>query len=321
MAKKKKIGVLLVNVGTPQLPTPALVSRYLTEFLSDPRVIDIPYLKRFFLVRCCIVPLRKKRIARCYESIWTEKGSPLLVNCQNFTNKLQDALGCDYIVRLAMRYQLPSLEVTLQELQKLDLSELVVFPLFPQYASPTTGSILEKVSQIVSQWNVIPNVKMIAEFHDHPLYIQALAKQGSKYAIAEYDHILFSFHGLPERLMKKSSPSYQRDCLKTAALLAEELEIPQERYTVTFQSRLGSEPWCQPYTSDVVKKLAKAGSKKILVFSPAFVADCLETIYEIGVELQQEFRESEGECLELVEALNDSPLWTAAAKTLIMENR
>lgn len=320
MKNEKKVGVLLVNLGTPEAPTPFHVAKFLTEFLMDSRVIDVPFLKRSILVRLLIIPSRKKKIAEAYARIWTDQGSPLLVNSQNFEKRLQKAMGETVSISLAMRYQTPSIEEKLQELQKKRLDTLLILPLFPQYASATSGSILQHVMGILSQWNEIPKIKMISQFHDYEPFIEAFAIQGRKYPLVEYDHILFSFHGLPQRQMEQSSPAYQDDCKRTAELIAKRLNISTDRYSVSFQSRLGKEPWTQPYTTDIIEKLAKAHKKKVLVFSPAFVADCIETLHEIQVELQDEFRRFGGDELHLVEGLNDSPHWVEAVQTLIAEN-
>lgn len=320
MKNEEKVGVLLVNLGTPPAPTPFHVAKFLTEFLMDSRVIDSPFLKRFFLTRCLIIPSRKKKIAEAYARIWMKAGSPLYVHSQNFVEKLQKAMGDTVSIRLAMRYQTPSIEEKLKELQKKRLDTLLILPLFPQYASATSGSILQHVMGLLSQWSEIPKIKMISEFHDYEPFIEAFIIQGRKYPLQEYDHILFSFHGLPQRQMEQSSPKYQADCTRTAELIAKGLNIPESRYSISFQSRLGKEPWTQPYTTDIIESLAKTNKKKVLVFSPAFVADCIETLHEIQIELQDEFRRFGGERIDLVEGLNDAPHWVDAVQTLITEN-
>lgn len=312
--------LLLVNLGTPDSPQPKDVFRYLIEFLTDGRVIDIPWLKRQLLVRGIIVPTRYKESSRNYQAVWTEEGSPLMIHTLALKNKVEKLVDPDTTVAIAMRYQNPSLEKELEKLKNSD--EITIVPLFPQYASATTGSIHEKVMRIVSKWEVIPSLKFINNFYDHPLFIQAFADQYKPFESSRYDHVLFSFHGLPVRqLLKchavcKSKPDcclsinesnkncYSAQCHRTAKLLAEKLNI--QNYTITFQSRLGKEPWIEPYTIDTIKKLADEGAKKLLVFCPAFVSDCLETIHEIGVEYAHEFQKLGGEKLDLVPSLNSS---------------
>lgn len=324
MAKK---GILLVNLGTPDSPKVKDVKRYLDQFLMDGRVIDIPLLKRNLLVRGIIVPFRSPKTAKLYEQIWNENGSPLLYYSIQQTEILRKKLGEEYQVELAMRYQNPSIESGLEKLRKGMVSSIKVIPLFPQYASATTGSVIQLVMEIVSKWHTIPNISFVNSFHDHPLMIKVFADNARRHQPETFDHFLFSFHGLPERQILKSNYvdaaynfreanqvenindgnqfCYLAQSYDTAKLIAKDLGITRENYTVCFQSRLGKEPWVQPYTSDVLKKLAAEGKKRLLVFSPAFVADCLETIHEISVEYDEEFREMGGEKVQLVESLNE----------------
>jgi ferrochelatase len=334
--KNNKNGVLLVNLGTPDSPAVSDVRRYLKEFLLDERVIDIPFIPRNLLVRGIIAPFRAPKSAKTYRHIWTENGSPLLYYSQQMQQLLQQSLGDDYVVELAMRYQNPSLESVLKRLEKMGLNHLRVIPLFPQYASATSGSVHQKVMELVSRWQTIPEVSFVNSFPDHPDMIATFAAQGKKHNPAAYDHVLFSFHGLPVRQLIKADfnqhcqqnsqccetigPNnfrcYGAQCHLTAKKIAETLSIKREDYTVCFQSRLGKDPWIQPYASETIEKLAKAGKKRLLVFSPAFVADCLETIFEIGEEYQEEFVAAGGEKVQLVESLNDHPMWIQALKDL-----
>lgn len=326
MAKK---GILLVNLGTPDSPEVKDVKKYLDQFLMDERVIDIPVLNRNLLVRGIIVPFRSPKTSALYKKIWNENGSPLLYYSERQAALLQQQLGDDYQVELAMRYQNPSIERGLDRLKAGLVSSIKVIPLFPQYASASTGSVMQLVMQIISKWHTIPPVSFVNSFHDHPLMIDIFADNARKHQPETFDHFLFSFHGLPERQILKSnyvSAGYdfrdisQRERLNdgnqfcylaqsydTARLIAEKLGLKKEDYTVCFQSRLGKEPWVQPYTSDVLKKLAGEGKKRLLAFSPAFVADCLETIHEITVEYDEEFKALGGEKVQLVESLNDDP--------------
>ena len=309
----KKRGVLLVNLGTPQSPYPASVFSYLNEFLTDDRVIDIPWFRRQVLVRGCIVPRRYRQSTRIYKHLWTDKGSPLLVHGKAVEEDLQHALGDAYRVVLAMRYQLPSIQQGLEKLKNEHLEELIILPLFPQYASSTTGSVHQMVMQCIHKWLVFPKLIFINHYCDHPGLIDAFYARGTQYRLADYDHILFSFHGLPERHIRKADPSgnclspgccqrtcganrscYKAQCLSTALAIASKLALKEDAYTVCFQSRLGKEPWLQPYISEVLKACAAKGRKRLLVFCPSFVCDCLETTYEISQEYGEEFKRHGG---------------------------
>ncbi|HEY1010669.1 MAG: ferrochelatase [Daejeonella sp.] len=328
-----KKGVLLVNLGTPDSPSTADVRKYLDEFLMDERVIDIPAFNRTLLVRGLIVPFRSPKTAKLYKEIWDENGSPLLYYSVRQQVLLQEKLGDEYQVELAMRYQNPSISSALERLKASGVSSIKVLPLFPQYASASTGSVIQKIMEIVAKWPTIPPISFINSFYDDELMIRVFAENGKKYQPETYDHILFSFHGLPERQIVKSTYppknesreeslsfeltdanqfSYLAQSNETARLIAEKLNISKDNYSICFQSRLGKEPWVQPYTTDVLKKLASEGKKRLLVFSPAFVADCLETLYEITVEYHEEFKEMGGEHVQLVESLNEHPLWIEA---------
>lgn len=333
-----KKGILLVNLGTPDSPEVPDVRKYLREFLMDGRVIDIPYISRFFLVNGIIAPFRAPKSAKIYKELWTDKGSPLLYYGVRVTELLQTSLGNNYVVKLAMRYQSPSIEKALDEFQKAGITELTVLPLFPQYASASTGSVVEKVMNLTSKWLFIPSVKFINAFYNHPAFIDAWVEVSKKYMANDYDHFVFSYHGLPERqilkgdcygvckmgeccnsITEKNYYCYRANCFETTRLLAGKLGIPESKYTVCFQSRLGSDPWIKPYTDDVIKELPKKGINKVLAFSPAFVADCLETTIEVGVEYKEMFEEHGGKHWQLVESLNDSPAWIQALKTMVTE--
>jgi len=335
MSKK---GILLVNLGTPDSPAVPDVKKYLDQFLMDERVIDIPAFNRTLLVKGIIVPFRSPKTAKLYKEIWGENGSPLLYYSKLQAKMLQEKLGDDYHVELAMRYQSPSIASALANLKAGLLESIQVIPMFPQYASASTGSVMQLVMELVSKWPTVPPISFINSFHDNELMIKVFAENARKYKPETYDHILFSFHGLPERQLLKCdhTASYclkRSDCCQTlndtnkfcysaqghdtARLIAKELNLSKENYTVCFQSRLGKEPWVQPYTTDVLKKLASEGKKRLLVFSPAFVADCLETLYEITVEYHEEFRALGGEHVQLVESLNDSPVFIEALAGMV----
>ncbi len=333
-----KKGVLLVNLGTPDNPEVPAVKRYLDQFLMDERVIDIPRFNRTLLVKGIIVPFRSPKTSKLYKEIWNEKGSPLLYYSKIQAKLLQDKLGDDYQVELAMRYQSPSIATALQRLKDNLVESIRVIPMFPQYASASTGSVMQLVMELVSKLPTIPPISFVNSFHDNQLMIEIFAENARKHQPENFDHVLFSFHGLPERQLLKCDHTGNY-CLKvdnccetlndtnkfcysaqghdTARLLANELGLPKEKYTVCFQSRLGKEPWVQPYTTDVLKKLAAEGKKRLLVFSPAFVADCLETLYEITVEYHEEFKALGGEHVQLVESLNDNPKFIDALAGMV----
>ncbi len=333
-----KVGVLVVNLGTPRSYRKADVFRYLNEFLTDGRVIDIPWPMRQLLVRGLIVPRRFRESAAIYRQVWTRDGSPLLIYGHKLQAALQEALGNGYSVELAMRYQQPSIKEALEALQQQRLSRLIILPLFPQYASATTGSVFQKVMECIKGWEVIPSLSFIQDYPTDPGFIDAFAAVGRRYHPERYDRILFSFHGLPERQVQKVDVSgkclrsdsccaglcatnkncYRAQCFATARSLAAQLELSSDDYQVCFQSRLGKDPWVQPYTEDCIRALAKDGARRILVFAPAFTADCLETSVEIGIEYAELFRELGGEELQLVESLNDNPVWVEALKQMIL---
>lgn len=330
---------MLVNLGTPDQPDTPSVRRYLREFLMDGRVIDIPAIPRWMLVNLIIAPFRGPKSAAEYQKLWDERGSPLKYYGEDVRDLLQKELGDGYNVVLGMRYQNPSIESALSILQKANVGEIVVIPLFPQYASATTGSVADKVMELVRRWQVIPSIRMVNQFADHPLLVKVITEQAKKWIDRhQYDHFIFSYHGLPERQIVKASSEgycrlgdccdsyhmknqycYRAQCFLTSRLVAEALGIPRENYTVAFQSRLGKDPWIQPYTEDKVHELAEKGYKNVLAFSPAFVSDCLETTIEVGETYQEQFKEAGGERWDLVESLNDHPLWIACLKQLVTE--
>jgi ferrochelatase len=333
-------GILLVNLGTPDSPAFSDVKKYLIEFLTDGRVIDIPWFWRQLLVRGRIVPKRYKQSARSYKEIWTAEGSPLLVHSRNARNALQEVLGSSYQVELAMRYQNPSMEEGLARLLSQPLEELIIVPLFPQYASATTGSIYQRAMEILKKYPSHPHLKFVNSFAHHPAVLEAFAAVARGMLSKGYDHFLFSYHGLPERQLKKADRfgkclmekgcceklcaknqgCYAAQCHATTAGIIQSLNLPRDQCSICFQSRLGKEPWLQPYASDVIHQLAKQGKKRLLVFSPSFVSDCLETIYEIGVEYAEEFRQAGGESLDLVPGLNDHPSWIQALAQIIQSH-
>lgn len=336
-----KTGILLLNLGTPDSPSTPDVRKYLREFLMDPRVIDINPVGRWFLVNLIIAPFRAPKSAALYQSIWTKEGSPLLIYGQQLRDKVAQLMGNDFEVELGMRYQSPSIEGAMKKLIAKKVERIVVLPLYPQYSSAATGSTIDEVNRVVRTNGVRIPVSIIDRFWHKEAYLNCVLNTVRGFRIEDYDHVLFSFHGVPERQIYKSSVEsgdgsckigsccdtitegnklcYRANCIQTARILAKRLNISEDKYTIGFQSRLGRTPWLQPFSDQVITELAKNGKKKVLVFSPAFVADCLETIHEIGVEYQELFHENGGEKVQLVPSLNANDDWAQAVKTILLD--
>jgi ferrochelatase len=331
-------GLLLCNLGTPDAPSPGAVRRYLRQFLSDPRVLDINVLGRWILLNLLILPLRPRKSAAAYQKIWTERGSPLLWHSEDLVAAVRERLGPDWAVELGMRYQKPSLAAALEKLSKAGVDRVVVFPLYPQYAVSSTGSTVAELFRVAAQAWSPPTLTFVDAFYDDAGFIDAFAAVGGPLLKAEEpDHVLMSFHGLPERHMRKTDPTgrhclahadccdrigpanracYRAQCFATARALARRLALPEGSWSVSFQSRLGRTPWIHPYTDVVISQLAVAGKKRVVVFSPAFVADCLETVEEIGMRGKDQFIAAGGEKLTLVPSLNATPAWADAVVAL-----
>ena len=340
----RRIGVLLVNLGTPDSPQTSDVRRYLNEFLTDARVIDMPAAVRYPLFQGLVVPLRAPKSAKIYQQLWdAERGSPLLFHGLDLKELVQKELGDEYVVAFGMRYQNPSIESALEQLRDAAVDRIIVLPLFPQYAAASTGSVQEKVMDIVKDWWIVPSISFISTFTDDPGFISSFGKRGrAEMAKHDYDHVVFSYHGIPERHVLKGSFKgycqlgkccntynknnrycYRAQCFATSRLLAKELGLRDDQYTVTFQSRLQSrlrDPWLQPYTDEVIKEFPAKGIKNVLAFSPAFVADCLETTVEVGMEFKELFEENGGAHWQLVPSLNSEPYWVAAVADMLRAN-
>ena len=332
-------GLLLCNLGTPDDPTPGAVRRYLRQFLADPRVLDINPVGRWALLNLIILPFRPAKSAAAYQKIWTQAGSPLLTHSQDLVGQVRARLGADWAVELGMRYQQPSIETALGNLRRAGADRIVVFPLYPQYSASSTGSSVEEVFRVAAKEWVTPSLSFVEPFYDDPGFIEAFAIRGREVVAAERpDHVLFSFHGLPERHMRKADATgmhclqsedccarivpanrhcYRAQCFATAHALAERLQLAPASFGISFQSRLGRTPWICPYTDIVLPELARQGKRRVVVFCPAFVADCLETLEEIGIRAQHDFKAAGGESLTLVPSLNATAPWADAVVRLV----
>jgi ferrochelatase len=335
----RQTAVLLINLGTPDSPSPRDLRRYLREFLSDPRVLDMNRVARWALLHLVILPLRPRTSGRAYSAIWTEQGSPLLIHGEALRRSVATELGDDFQVELGMRYGKPSIRAALERLLARSPSRILLLPLFPQYSAAATASALAKVyEELGGRWD-LPPVTSIGPFYAHPGFIGTLAGIGGEH-LEEFrpDHVLFSFHGLPERQLRRSDPSggrclaepsccdaivadnrscYRAQCFATARALADALDLEAGTWSVSFQSRLGRTPWIQPYTDHRLPELAKSGVKRLAVFCPAFVADCLETLEEIGIRAREQWKELGGEELHLVPCANSHPQWVRTVAEML----
>lgn len=340
VSNAKRLGVLFLNTGSAAKPEVPEVRQYLREFLMDPRVIDLPYWKRWMIVNLFILPFRPRRTAEAYRKVWTPEGAPLLAISEAFRRAFEEKMP-EAATAFGMAYGRPKITEALDTLLSLDLEKIVVFPLFPQYASATTGSVLGTVYRHAAvPWNV-PFLSVVPPFYADPRFIQAWEAVAAPLLTSfQPEHVLFSFHGLPERQVEKGDPSrqhclkrpdccdvsvpanrwcYRRHCIRTAEALRERLGIPKEKATITFQSRLGNEPWLEPATDATITRLAREGVKRLAVLSPAFVADCLETLEELGIGGKENFLENGGKEYMLVPSLNTHPQWIETAVALVRE--
>ncbi|MGC1181609.1 ferrochelatase [Legionella sp.] len=320
-------GLLLINLGTPKNTSVAAVRNYLRLFLTDKRVIDLPAWFRYILVYFFILPFRAKRSAHAYKAIWTKHGSPLLYHSQNLVAQIKrEVADSSYKIALGMRYGEPSIESALNHLKHCE--SITILPLYPQYSSAASGSSIEKAMRIMSSWNTIPSVTIVRDFFQHPAYINAQAKLIKEY-LQKHEHVLFSYHGIPARQITKNvcksvcsencpalneqiQGCYKAQCHENTRLLAKELQLPENQYSTAFQSRLGRASWIKPYTDEHLTKLAAQGIKKLLIVCPSFVADCLETLEEIGIRAKAQWLALGGEQLIVVPCLNEHPLWVKA---------
>lgn len=333
-------GILLINLGTPDSSSVSDVRKYLREFLMDKYVIDLPYLIRWLLVNVIIATFRAPKSAFIYQKLWTEKGSPLLYYGKIVTRLLQNKLGTDYTIYLGMRYQNPSINSVLKEIKADEITNLRVIPLYPQYASSSTKTCIEKVKTELKKINYSPIISFVENFVSNDKFISTFAELGNKYwKTKQFDKVIFSYHGIPERHILKDSDHnycqlnekccaqyidknrlcYRAQCYETSRLIAAKMNLSNNDYQIVFQSRLetrAKDPWLKPYADLTIANLPQQGVKKVLCFSPSFIADCLETTIEVGEEFKEIFMKNGGEKWQLVESLNDHSLWIEALEEL-----
>ena len=323
--RDRRIGVLLAQLGTPDAPTPAALRRYLRQFLSDPRVVERNRVLWWFVLRLLVLPRRPRRSAALYRRIWSPDGSPLLVISRSQARALDAALNRHeperFKVALGMRYGSPSIGSAVRELLGWGADRLLLFPLYPQYAGATTGSTYDEVFRQLSMVRFVPALRVVPPYYAHPAYVDALAqsvREARATRAVPPDRIIMSFHGLPQRFVDRGDP-YASHCEATARLLAERAGFENGTYLISYQSRAGRAPWLVPYTDETLVGLARTGVRHVMVICPGFVADCLETIDEIGHVGLEQFRAAGGETLQLVEGLNDRPSWIAAMTEIALE--
>mgnify|MGYP003333781897 CR=1 FL=1 len=306
-----RIGVLLTNLGTPEAPTAKALKPYLKQFLWDPRVVEVPRPIWWLILNGIILNTRPKRSAEAYSAVWNERGSPLLAHLEDqvagVSAQLTSQHGDRFVVRGAMRYGSPAIADVLTEMFEAGVQKLVVLPLYPQYAASTTATVNDELFKWALDLRWQPAIRTAPPWHDHPAYIKALANS-VRAAVKQHgtpDELVVSFHGIPKSYFVAGDP-YHCHCMKTARLLREALKWDEAHFHPTFQSRFGSEPWLQPYTDKTVVKLAEDGAKHVMIMAPGFVADCLETLDELDIELHEEFLEHGGETFTYIPCLNDS---------------
>ncbi len=334
----KKQAVLLVNLGSPDSTSVQDVRTYLKEFLMDGRVLDAPYPVRWCIVHLAILPSRPAQSAEAYEKVWTPEGSPLVATSRKVQAALRQKLPVE--VELAMRYQNPSIENAVRKLHEEGIEELLLIPLFPHYAMSSFETAVVRVQELIKKISPEMALTVMPPYYDHPDYIKALAGSAEPYLQEDYDHLLFSFHGIPERHLRKSDPTgchclkakdccntpspahatcYRAQCFATVKAFVKAAGIPEGKYSVAFQSRLGRDPWLSPYTDHVLETMGRSGMKKLLVICPAFVSDCLETLEEIGMRGAESFQHAGGGTLTRIPCLNEHPLWIAALEGMVRE--
>ena len=335
MSKNKK-AVLLISLGTPDSPSWFDVASYLSQFLGDGRVLSsLPSFIRFLLVNLIIVPTRTFSSSKSYKELWTDRGSPLKFHMEDLTKKVKFALQDAYDVEYAMRYKNPSIDDKLASFEKKGYEEIILMPVFPQYSSAANGSFLDYALKKISKWNVIPSVKTVDQFYDNDDFLEAFKENILRFDLDSYDKIVFSYHGLPmsqlddtysngrcdDRNCKNGVSGdnhhcYRATCYETTKLLLDKLDVDNEKTITAFQSRLSSN-WVEPFSDKVIEEFAENGAKKILVISPSFTGDCLETIFEIGVEYEELFIEKGGQKLDYVPSLNSNDNWVKCIEGIV----
>jgi len=323
--KSRRWGVLLVNLGTPEAPTTAAVRRYLSEFLWDSRVVEIPRPIWWMILRGVVLRVRPSKSARAYRSIWTDRGSPLMVFSTDLTRAVQAEVsartGGQAVVEIAMRYGKPGIREKLDELKSAGVDGILILPLYPQYSSPSTGTVFDAVASVLKSWRHVPEIRFVSDYHDYPAYIRAAAKRIEYFwrDNGRSEFLLISFHGLPERSRVLGDPYYEQ-CHTTAKLIADELQLSNDAWQLVFQSRFGLGRWLQPYCIDVLKSLPQRGFREVDVACPGFAVDCLETLEEIGITNKEVFKEAGGSQYRLIPALNDSPEHARVLADLIIKH-
>ncbi|SBS31685.1 Ferrochelatase [Marinomonas aquimarina] len=318
------IGVLLMNLGTPEAPTPAAVKKYLKEFLSDPRVVDVNPLIWKPILNGVILNVRPKKVAKVYQEVWMDEGSPLLVLGQRLTKKVDQALNQDgkrFVVTMAMTYGKPSVEEAAKVFRENKVEQIFVLPMYPQFSRSTTAAAYDRLMASLKRCPHWPALNLMQDYADHPVYIDALVKsieehwqkQGGK------RHLMFSYHGVPKRYVREGDP-YQRRCEATTAAVVKQLGLTEDEYTHAYQSRFGREEWLKPYADETIRAMPGKGIKALNMISPAFAIDCIETLEEIDMQLREEFEGAGGEQFDYIPALNDSPDHVNLYKQLVLEN-
>lgn len=318
-------GILITNLGTPDAPTTSAVRKYLAEFLSDSRVIEFPKIFWMPVLYGIILVTRPRRSAQAYAKIWTDSGSPLRIISEKQVNalrkNLEDKFQSPFAIELAMRYGNPSISSALEKLRSVNIRRLLLFPLYPQYSATTTASTFDAVTKVLKSWRWLPEFRYINHYHDDRGYITALAEsvRTNRANTAKPEKLLFSFHGLPKKYFASGDP-YFCECQKTARLVAEQLELNNEQWAVSFQSRLGPTEWLKPYTDEVLQQWAQSGLTNVQVICPGFSADCLETLEEIQLQYRQVFLDSGGKHFSYIPALNDGPDHIDVLTNIILEH-
>jgi protoporphyrin/coproporphyrin ferrochelatase len=320
-----KTGVLLVSLGTPEAPTAAAVRRYLAEFLWDPRIVEIPRPLWWLLLHGVVLRLRPRQSARRYASIWTPEGSPLKVHTEKQAGLLRGHLAprarAPLVIETAVRYGEPGIAHVMARLKRDGCDRVLVLPLYPQYAASTTASVFDEVARFVARTRNVPALRLVRDFHDDPGYVGALAALVREYwaARGRPDRLVMSFHGLPRRSLERGDP-YHAECRKTAGLLAQALGLSEGQWQIAFQSRFGAGEWLKPYTASVLGDLGRARTRRVDVVCPGFVADCLETLEELGIEGKQTFLAAGGGEFRLIPGLNEQEAWIRALASIVLEN-